>query len=106
MLENANAAIVVVADENKSDVWVEDASIVMSFMHLTADAIGLGSCWIQGRNRMSDDTIPTEHYIQELLTIPSNYRLEAILSLGMPSTHPAPKDLTKLPTEKVHYEKF
>lgn len=54
MLENASTAIIVVADETKTDVWTEDASIVMSYMHLMADNLGLGSCWIQGRCRMAD----------------------------------------------------
>ena len=59
MLENANAAIVVIADESKTDVWVEDCSIAMSNMHLAASTLGIGSCWIQGRLRMTpNDTRP------------------------------------------------
>ena len=44
MLAKANCAIVVVADEAKCDVWIEDCSIAMANMHLMADALGLGSC--------------------------------------------------------------
>ena len=40
MLEGADAAIVVIADPDKTDVWVEDASIAMANMHLAADALG------------------------------------------------------------------
>ena len=46
MLQHADCAIVVFADAEKSDVWVEDCSIAMANMHLMADALGLGSCWI------------------------------------------------------------
>lgn len=35
----------------KTDVWTEDCSIAMSNMHLVADSLGLGSCWIQERCR-------------------------------------------------------
>ena len=42
MLEGADAAIVVIADAEKQDVWTEDCSIAMSYMHLTASALGLG----------------------------------------------------------------
>ena len=58
MLANANAAIVVIADESKTDVWVEDCSIAMSNMHLAASTLGIGSCWIQGRLRMTPDDPP------------------------------------------------
>ena len=49
MLKNADCAVIVIADSTKTDVWIEDCSIVMAYMHLMADALGLGSCWIQGR---------------------------------------------------------
>ena len=55
MLQHADCAIVVFADAEKSDVWVEDCSIAMANMHLMADALGLGSCWIQGRLREAPD---------------------------------------------------
>ena len=46
MLKGADTAIAVIADPEKCDVWVEDCSIVMANMHLMADSLGLGSCWI------------------------------------------------------------
>lgn len=106
MLKNAAAAIVVVGDEEKADTWIEDCSIAMANMHLTADAIGLGSCWIQGRMRFAGDERSTESYVQEVLEIPGNFRLEAILSLGMIEKHPEGHELPDVKCEKVHYEKF
>ena len=106
MLEGAGAAIVVVGDENKADTWVEDSCIAMANMHLMADALGLGSCWIQGRMRDASDGRKTEAYVQELLGIPANYRLEAMLSLGVCEEHPDAYELSELHTEKVHMEKF
>ncbi len=50
-LKGAPLAIVVCGDETKSDVWVEDCSIASIVAHLTAHSLGLGSCWIQIRNR-------------------------------------------------------
>ena len=41
MLENAGCAILVFANPEKTDVWVEDCSIVMSNMHLMADSLDL-----------------------------------------------------------------
>ena len=106
MLEGANAAIVVVADETKTDVWCEDCSIVMSNMHLMASCLGVGSCWIQGRLRRSVNEDSTEEYLRKLLGYPKNYKLEATLSLGMPETMPEPREVTEELWKKVHKERF
>lgn len=106
MLEGADCAIVVLGDEEKTDVWVEDCSIAMANMHLMADSLGVGSCWIQGRLREAPGEKTTEAYLRELLKFPENYRLEAILSLGMPKSHPEEYALEKLPVEKIHRETF
>lgn len=106
MLENAEAAVVVIANEELSDVWIEDCSIVMSNMHLMADSLGLGSCWIQGRLREAKEGETTEEYLREILDFPENYKLEAILSIGMPESHPVKQELDSLHTEKIHYERF
>ena len=106
MLSEADAAVVVIADTKVSDVWTEDCSIVMSNMHLMADNLNIGSCWIQGRNREASDGKRTEEYLRELLDFPENFRLEAILSLGMPRMHPKMRTLEELPMEKIHREVF
>ena len=112
MLANASAAVVVIANAEKSDVWTEDCSIVMSNMHLMADSLGVGSCWIQGRLRTATTadsgtaSVTTEDYVRECLDFPEGYKLEAILSLGMPAEEKTPAELSKLPFEKIHYEKF
>lgn len=106
MLESADCAIVVLGDESRTDVWVEDCSIAMANMHLMADSLGVGSCWIQGRLREAPGNRTTEEYLRELLHYPEQYRLEAILSLGMPKTHPAAYELDQLAMDKVHREVF
>ena len=106
MLKEAKCAIVVIGDADKQDVWVEDCSVAMTNMHLMADHLGLGSCWIQGRLRKADADTTTEEYVRARLGFPENYKLQAILSLGMPAAKPAAYELDKLPMEKIHYEKF
>lgn len=53
-LGTAPLAIVVIADGQKSDVWVEDASIVSILIQLEAEKLGLGSTWVQLRRREGD----------------------------------------------------
>ena len=84
-LKNAALGIVICGDETKSDVWVEDCSIAAILTQLTAQSIGLGSCWIQIRNRMHEEGITSESYIRNLLGLPENLKVECILSLGYPA---------------------
>ena len=106
MLAGADSAVVVIADPEKTDVWTEDCSIAMAYMHLAADSLGLGSCWIQGRLRNAPGGRTTEEYLRDLLGFPESFRLEAILSLGVPENHPAPRTESDLPAEKIHPGRF
>ena len=50
-IADAALAVVVVADPLASDVWIEDASIASIYLQLQAEDMGLGSCWVQVRER-------------------------------------------------------
>lgn len=106
MLAEASAAVVVFADQTKSDVWTEDCALVLSNMHLMAHALGLGSCWIQGRLRQAEQGGSTEDYCRKLLSVPEHYALEAILSLGIPAVQPPAHTLEELDWSKLHYNGF
>lgn len=106
MLAGADAAIVVIADPEQTDTWTEDCSIAMAYMHLMACSLGIGSCWIQGRGREAKDGRSTEAFLRELLHYPDRYRLQAVLSLGMPGEQRAPAQTENLPAEKIHWEQF
>lgn len=79
---------------------------MMSNMHLMADSLGLGSCWIQGRLRETSDGQSTEEYLRDILGYPEKMHLEAVLSLGIPAVHPEGHSLDEIPENKVHYEKY
>ena len=106
MLAGADAAIVVVGDEERSDVWIEDCSVVMANMHLMASALGVGSCWTQGRDREAVDGETTEDFLRRILQFPSESRLLAILSLGMPDEELPARTPESLPFNKVHINKY
>lgn len=78
----------------------------MANMHLMASSLGVGSCWIQGRLREAPDGGTTENYLRSVLNYPPGYKLEAILSLGMPGEEKEAHKLEELPYDKVHWETF
>ena len=106
MLKQAAAAIVVIADEQKQDIWIEDCSVALGYMHLAASALNLGSCWVQVRLRAAADRRSSEEFLREALDFPLNFKAEAILALGVPQQSPSPHDPQKLNLAKIHKEKF
>ncbi len=105
-LQGAPLAFVVFADKNTSDVWVEDTSIASTFIHLAAHKIGLGSCWIQIRNRMYNDSQTSEDYIKELLNLPPEYRVESIIAIGYPAETKSPYGEDDLQYDKVYKNEY
>ena len=83
-LKNASLAVVVCGDESVSDVWIEDCSIAAIIVHLTAESLGLGSCWIQVRNRGYNPELTSEDYVRSILGINLPDRVLAIIAIGLP----------------------
>ena len=103
MLEGAAAAVVVVADKDKSDTFVEDSCVAMMSMELLAASLGIGNCWIQVRNRRAEDDSPSEEFLRGILNFPENFACQAILSLGFPARPPKARELDKLNFEKISW---
>ena len=107
LLGKCDTAIVVAADSELVDVWVEDCASAMTQMHLMADALGVGSCWLQVRLRTTPDgNRETQAVIRDLLGIPEKYSVMAILTLGMPASHPGAHTVDDLLLDKIHRERF
>lgn len=105
-LKDAPLAIVVLADTEKTDVWVEDASIALTLMQLTAETLGLGSCWVQIRKRPHDESESAGEHIKRLLKVPDCYAVEAVLAVGHPDETRPPRELGGLDWSKIHRERW
>ena len=66
-IAHCSLAIVVTADPEKGDAWIEDAAIAATYMQLQAEDLGLGSCWIQIRGRFTADGMSADEYVKENL---------------------------------------
>ena len=105
-IKNAPLGIVVCADPERSDVWIEDASIASVFIHLTATSLGLGSCWIQIRERMHSDEQTAQDYVRDLLGIPEPLCIEAIIAVGYPAEEKPPRGSDTLLHDRIHHNRF
>lgn len=105
-VKECKLAIVVCADPMASDVWIEDASIASIMLQLQAEDLGLGSCWIQIRNRETDSGQSSEEYVRDLLEIPLQLQILSIITLGYKAQDRAEFDEKNLQWEKIHIGKY
>lgn len=105
-MANASLGIVVAADPKNTDIWIEDASIMATIIQLTSQSLGLGSCWIQVRERLNENKENVEDYVKKELNIPENYRVECMIAIGYPDEEKSPHKEENLTSDKVHYNSF
>ncbi len=105
-IATAAFAIVLAARPEDSDTWIEDLSIAATFIQLQCTDLGLGSCWIQMRERNDADGTPATTNIQRILGMPEDYQVLCVLSIGHPDEERKPYDPEKLQWEKVHQGQF
>ena len=106
LIKGASLAIVVLGDPLQNDCWVEDGSIAAISMQYQAEALGLGSCWIQMRGRGLTDGTSADTVIQGVLGIPENLSCLCILALGHKADERKPQNEDKLKWENVHLDKY
>jgi nitroreductase len=105
-LKDAALAIVVAADPMVSDVWIEDASVASLMIQLQAEELGLGSCWIQIRERFAADGTPADELVHAALDMPLQLQTLSIIAIGHKGMERKPFDEAHLQWEKVHINKY
>jgi nitroreductase len=93
-IKGAPLGVVICADERESDVWVEDCSIAAIILQLAGLSLGLGSCWIQIRNRSYSRDRSSEDYVRVVLGLPQGLKVESMIAFGYPDEvlEPVPRD--------------
>lgn len=105
-LENAALGVVVCADAGKSDTWIEDCSIASIIVQLAAQAVGLGSCWVQIRGRAHADGKPSEDHVRRILGVPDAFAVESIVSIGYPAEKKAGIPKEALDTADIRFNRW
>lgn len=81
-ISEAGAAIAVVVDEQATRFWKEDAAAAIENMLLATVALGYASLWVEGY------VLKHENLAREILAVPEDRRLLAILPVGRPASEP------------------
>ncbi|MDH5664472.1 MAG: nitroreductase family protein [Candidatus Bathyarchaeota archaeon] len=92
-----DSAVTVVGCGYSDNEWsTVDVALALENMVIAAEAQGVGSCWIGDFE---------EEEVKELLGIPDNLKVVALVSFGYPAEKPSPLNKKSL-KEIVHYNKF
>lgn len=102
LIAGADKAIVVIADTMVADTWCEDSSIALTYLHLAAANLGIGSCWVQIhlRKRGEEDG---EDVVRQIVKIDDHYRIVGIMALGHSDDIPDPHTLDDIDKGKIHF---
>ena len=89
LISGAQAAVVVMGDETKTDLWVDNCAISATFVQLAVTAMDLCSCWVHcnGRPRVKaePDGAKAEDYVRDLLGIKEGFRPYCVVAIGYPA---------------------
>lgn len=105
-IADAALAVVVTADPLASDVWIEDASIASIYLQLQAEDMGLGSCWVQVRERFTASGMDSGQYVQQVLDIPLQLQVLSIIAIGHKGMERKPFNEEHLQWDKIHLNKY
>ncbi len=88
LISGAPAAIVVIGDETKTDLWIDNCAISATFIQLAVTAMDLASCWVHcnGRPRLKaePDGAKAEDYVAGLLGLKDGLRPYCVVAIGYP----------------------
>ncbi|MDO4160699.1 MAG: nitroreductase family protein [Prevotellaceae bacterium] len=105
-LKDAPLAIVVLGDPMKNDCWIEDGSIAAISMQYQAEALGLGSCWVQMRGRGLSDGTSADEVIRGVLDIPENMSVLCVIGFGHKKDERKLQNEDSLKWENVHIDRY
>lgn len=106
LLKGAPLAIVVLGNPQENDCWIEDGSIAAISMQYQAEELGLGSCWVQMRDRGLSDGTSADEVLRGILDIPEEMCVLCVLAVGHKAEERKPQDEEKLKWENVHIAKY
>lgn len=103
---SAPMAIVIAADPQKSDVWIEDSSIAAIIAQLAAEELGLKSCWAQLRLRPHEGEENASEYVRKLVGLPEGIEVAMVIAVGYPAEEKVGHSREALLNEKIHRNRY
>ncbi|WP_321369131.1 nitroreductase family protein [uncultured Desulfuromusa sp.] len=103
---SAPLAVVIAANPEISDVWIEDSAIAAIVVQLAAEELGLKSCWAQLRLRPHDELNRASDFVRQLVGLPVGMEVAMVIAIGYPAEETSAHPRDSLRDEKIHHNKF
>ncbi|MDO5027979.1 MAG: nitroreductase family protein [Bacillota bacterium] len=97
--------ILILTDHVASNTYIEDSAIVATIMQLKIAELGLGSCWVQLRQRSTPSIADSEAYLRKTFNIPDQFSICQMLVLGYPGEDKGEKEAASF-EKKVHFNSY
>ena len=102
----ADAPLMIVILGHENPTWDDDCAIASTIIQLKAHDLGLGSCWIQTKEKVDSEGNATDENIKKILGAPSELKVHNMMALGYPDEEkPVYKD-ADVDMAKLHFNKF
>ncbi|TYO99988.1 nitroreductase [Geothermobacter ehrlichii] len=105
-LAGAKLAVVVAADPERCDVWIEDCAIAAIVLQLAAVSLGLDSCWAQIRLREHDERTGAGDYVRRLLGLPERFQVACVIGIGYAAEQKESHARDSLPWDRIHDNRY
>ena len=99
------AVIVVCADREISQTWVEECSIAASYLQLLAQEAGLNTSWVNLKDGETKEGVPIQKFARELFNLPPNMSTLCMIPIGY-GDDKLRKRVDFDASPKIHYEKY
>ena len=101
----ADAVIVVMVKQDRSEFWIEDGAVASGYILLAAEQYNVGACWVQIRNR-SGMRKTSDEEVRELLGVPKGYAVLNLIALGGKGESKKGYGESDFDFRKIHYERY
>lgn len=104
-LSDAPCIVVIAADRELSETWVEECSIAASYFQLLAQEAGLNTSWANLKDGETKEGVPIQTFARELFNLPKNISTLCMIPVGY-GNDKVRKRVDFDPSPKIHYEKY
>ncbi|MCK4503843.1 MAG: nitroreductase family protein [Desulfuromonadales bacterium] len=105
-IASAPLAVIIAANPEVSDVWIEDSAIAAIILQLAAEQLGLKSCWAQLRLRPHNKELSASEYVRDLVDLPAGMEVPIVIGIGYPAENIPGHPRESLRDVKIHHNQF
>lgn len=102
----ADAPLMIVILGHENPTWDDDCAIASTIIQLKAHDLGLGSCWIQTKEKVDSEGNATDENIKKILGAPSELKVHNMMALGYPDEEKPVYTDADVDMAKLHFNKF